>query len=318
MNRVAESMVAAEKRLGIDSVLCNVFEETNWDHMLDCDVHVPHTWFPELYKGKSMRRQLTKPLKVVFVGHGTPEFIFESSVQEGKSHQHAVGDSIMLYMYWLQNADAIVTFWPRHKWIYDSMLDKGRTTDLVPLGVDREFWAGGVCHAKFGGSPSLLTSENPHFIKSPFDLITAWPYVYRELDGASLHALYLVTDLHRMFAPWMNRNGAAYGMHWSPQVWNHIGLRDVLKSVDYYIGLVRYGDFNRMSLEANAAGTKSISYRGNPYSDFWLPEGDQRDMAHALTAILKGDVAPRADKQPVPDFLDTAKAMQAIYERLLG
>jgi hypothetical protein len=143
-----------------------------------------------------------------------------------------------------------------------------------------------------------------------------WPHVYPELDGATLHACYLALDLHRWFAPLINSNGAGYGMHWAALTWEHQELRNIFKSVDFFIGLVRYGDFNRLSLEANAAGCKSISYPGNPYSDFWIPEGDQREGAKELVRILKGEVEPR-QKEAVPDFMDTAKAMQTIYEGIL-
>lgn len=131
-----------------------------------------------------------------------------------------------------------------------------------------------------------------------------------------MHACYVARDQHRWVAPLVNRNGAAFGMHWSPITWAHEDLRNVFKSIDFFIGLVRYGDFNRLCLEANAAGATTISYAGNPYSDYWVSEGDQREIAKQLIAILKNDVEPRV-KDPVPDFMDTAKAMQAIYARIL-
>jgi hypothetical protein len=123
--------------------------------------------------------------------------------------------------------------------------------------------------------------------------------------------------MHRQFAPLMDRNGAAYGMHWSALTFNHVALRDIFKSIDFFIGLVRYGDFNRLSHEANVGGAKTISYRGNPHSDFWLTEGDQREVARELLAILRGDVEPR-QKDPVPHIEETAVAMQAIYERIVA
>jgi hypothetical protein len=102
----------------------------------------------------------------------------------------------------------------------------------------------------------------------------------------------------------------------------HEDLRNVFNSVDYYIGLVRYGDFNRISMEAKASGCKLISYTGNPYADYWLPEGDQRTMAGELIKILKGEVKPRANQtlEPileVPDISETAAEMIKIYEGLI-
>lgn len=311
MNRVAESMAEAEKRLGLDSHICNIQDSKDWEYMADCDVHVAHTHFPD-----SMRKRLTKPLKLVWVGHGTPENVFTNAVNESKHSGYGHGDSFMLTQHWLRTADARVTFWPRHQWIYSTMVDRGTKVHCIPLGVDLDFWGAGESRGKYAGSPSLWTGENPHQIKWPLDLIQMWPHVYPELDGASLHCCYLATDLHRTFAPLINGNGAGYAMHWSPITWIHEELRNVFKSVDYFIGLVRYGDFNRLSLEANAAGCRTISYAGNPYSDFWLPEGDQRNTAAELIRVLKGEIEPR-EKEKVPSFMDTAVAMQTIYEGIL-
>lgn len=317
MNAVAESTAQAERQLGIDAVLLNVFEEKEWAHALDGDVYVAHTWFPETYKGKSFRRQLTKPLKTVFVGHGTPEHVIYESHVLSKMGSYGHGDPFMLYCYWLAKADARVTFWPRHQAILQTMVDTGTIVDCLPLGVDTAFWKNGVSQGKYAGAPSLWTGENPHQIKWPGDIILTWPLVYPHLDGATLHLNYLPQDHHRVFAPLIARTGAGYGMHWSALKWNHESLRGIFKSIDYFIGLVKYGDHNRLCLEANMAGAKSISYAGNVYSDYWLPEGDQRVIAAELVRILKGEVKPRV-KSPVPDFLETAQGMERIYKRILA
>ena len=312
MHRVAESLVKAECALGLQSVMVNIHERTQFDDVLDADVHVSHTHFPD-----DVRRRLTKPAKVVWVGHGTPEHVFQSSVEEGLNKGYGHGDGWMLVQHWLQPADACVTFWPRHQAIWQSLCDRGRTVHCVPLGVDKTFWTPTPSRGKFAGSPSLFTGENCHFIKWPLDLFILWPWVYPQVNGnPSLHCTYLPTDQHRWFFPLINRNGTAYGSHISPLAFEHVDLRNAFCSVDYFIGLVRYGDFNRLSLEANACGTKTISYRGNPYADFWLTEGDQRDIAQELIGILNGDVAPR-QKLGVPDIEETAKAMLGIYEGLL-
>lgn len=311
MNRVAESMVQAEKRLGLDSHLLNLQETDSWDVALDADIQVCHTHFPDV-----LRKKLRKPLKLVWVGHGTPEQVINTAVDAAIKGEYGHGDSLMLMQHWLRTADARVTFWPRHAWLYQSMVDKGTKIHCIPLGVDKSFWSQGESRGKYQGTPSLWSGENPHKIKWPLDLIQAWPYVYPELDGACLHLCYLATNMHRTFAPLINSNGAGYGMHWSPITWVHEELRNVFKSVDFFIGLVRYGDFNRLSLEANAAGCKTISYSGNPYSDYWIPEGDQRNIANELVKILKGDVEPRV-KEEVPDQLETAAYMLDIYNSIL-
>lgn len=316
MNAVAVTMAEAERKLGLDSIVLNSFADKDWSETFDADVHVSHTWFPETYNGKSLRRQFSKPFKLVWLGHGTPEHVFYETVIEAKYRGYGHGDPLMLYLYWLQHADARVTFWPRHKALLDTMVDKGTVVDCLPMGIDTAFWSGGKNLGREPGNPSVWSSENPHQIKWPLDLVLLWPLVYPHLDGAHLHLNYLVSDMHRQFAPLIARNGAGYGMRWSALTWKPDALRNILNGVDYFIGLVKYGDFNRLALEANCAGAKTISYRGNPYSDFWLPEGDQRDAAAELVRVLKGEVEPRK-KDPVPDASETARAMRAIYERIL-
>ena len=312
MNRVAESIVEAEKKLGIDSHLCNVQTDTDFEKMYDCDVHVSHTHFPD-----EMRKKLTKPLKLVWVGHGTPEHVFQSSVESGNTGGYGHGDGWMLVQNWLRTADALVTFWPRHQAIWQSMCDKHTKVNLVPLGIDKTFWKPEPSRGKFAGSPSVFTGENAHYIKWPLDLFILWPWVYPHIDGNPvLHAAYLPRDVHRWFFPLVNRNSCSYAAHISPIAFEHAELKNVFNSIDFFIGMVRYGDFNRICLEANACGTKTISYAGNPYSDFWIHEGDQREIAKELIEIMNNKVEPRK-KDPVPDIEETAKAMIKIYEEIL-
>lgn len=314
MHRVAESIAAAEVLLGHDSVLVNPQSSDEWETAVDADVQVVHTHLPT-----QMAPRFTRPLKTVYVGHGTPDHVFQSSVEAGSGFPYGFGNSMLLTMEWLRNADAVVSFWPRHKWIYDPMMGRGRTVNLVPLGVDRAFWGAGATRGKFTGSPSLFTAENPHYIKWPYDLFTIWRTVadMPGLEEACLHAIYLAKDQHWWFAPWVTANGCAYRAHISPVTFDRDGLRNAFQSTDFFIGLVRYGDFNQLSLQASAAGATTISYVGNEYADYWMHEGDQRVMAAELTAILTGQAPKRETKATAPDIAETAAAMVAIYERIL-
>lgn len=313
MHRVAESLSTAEKVLGLDSHLVNMHETSPeaLDAIADSDIFVAHTHFPN-----EIKKRATKDYKLVFPSHGAPEYIWNSAIEDGKKG-YGHGDGLMLWQYWMSHADAIVTFWPRHQAMMQTMVDKHTKVNLVPLGVDKKFWAGGFDKGKFAGNPSLFTAENCHTIKWPWDLFILWPWIYKELPEACLHANYLPTDQHRWWFPLVNRNGASYGCHISALTFAHADLRNIFRSVDYMIGLVRYGDMNKMSLEANAAGCQTISYEGNPYSSFYLREGDQRRMAQDLLAILKGEVEPRADKEEVPDISETAAAFKKIYEETI-
>lgn len=317
MHNVAKSMVQAELALGVESVLINIETESAWEQAFDADVHVSHTHVPVTYKGKRLSRQVTKPMKIVGVFHGTPEHVFRGSVEAGLGGRYAPPNSLMIQHHDLQTSDALVTFWPRHKAIYETMVDKGRIVHCVPMGVDKELWAGGASRGKYQGTPSVLTCENSHDIKWPFDLFTMWKWISDEVDEAYLHALYVPHDQHRYWFPLVFRNQCYYRAHIGPWTYEPNELRNILKSNDFYCGLVEKGDFNRMSLEANAAGgCKTISYAGNEYSDFWVPEGDQRIVAAEFIRILRGEVEPRA-KTPVPSLADMGQAMVGIYEDVL-
>lgn len=312
MNQVAKTLCEAEKKLGLDSYLINVHEvpSEQWDQYADADIHVPHTHFPN-----EMLKRLTRPLKMAWISHGTPEYILHSTMEDSKKgYGHA--DSLQLWMYWMKTADAVCTFWPRHQAILQSMCDKATKVRLLPLGLELDFWKAGRSKGRFAGNPSVMTSENSHFMKWAYDLFICWPWVYKEIPDACLHANYVPTDQHRIWFPLIDRNGASYGAHVSPLTWTHDELRHVLNSVDFYWNGVRYGDFNRMGMEAKLSGAKVISYEGNPYSDFWVREGDQRGMAKEFVEILKGQREPRKP-DPIPSAGAMAVAMKEVYESIL-
>ena len=312
MHRVAETLSGAERAAGVDSSLVNLVDPAAWEAVVDAEVHVCHTHIPDEFLAR-----LPKAPKLVYVGHGTPEHVYQSAVEEGARGGYGHADGWMLLQRWLQVADARVTFWPRHQAIYQSLCDRGSLVDCLPMGVDTAFWAGGTSKGKYAGAPSVWTGENQHYIKWILDLILAWPWVLQAVPAAKLHAVYLPKDQHRWLFPLANRNGAAYGAYLSPLVFSHEQLRDILKSVDFFVGLVRYGDHNHLSLQAACAGVPTISYVGNPYADYWLPEGDQRTLATELVKVLRGEVTPRA-KSPVPHIGEMTEAMVAIYKRILA
>ena len=311
MFRVAESFARTECMIGLDSWLVDVSDPNGWEEVIDADIHVIHTHLPD-----AIRHRLTKPLKIVWVAHGTPEYVFHRSVEAGLHDGYGASDSWQLCQYWMQNADALVTFWPRHQKIWKSLCDKRTQIDCIPMGIDTDFWKPVSSLGKFLGSPSLFTAENCDYSKWPLDLFFCWPWVWPEIPTAHLHSVYLPNDQHRWFYPLINRNGCGFKTISAGIVFNHENLRNAFCSTDYFIGLVRYGDANRLSLEACATGCKMITYAGNDYADYWITEGDQRQMATELTNILLGKKKPRK-KSSVTDIMETSKMMKEIYERIV-
>lgn len=308
MHRVAEDLSVAEKALGIDSVLVQCDDSTKWSVGADADIHVVHTHLPDFARRKDS--------KLVYVAHGTPEHVFKLSVQEGHLRGYGAGDYFMLAVHWIRNADATVVFWPRIQALWQQMCQKGRTIDCVPMGVDKEFWKPTLTQGKYAGTPSLLSAENCHDIKWPLDLIWMWPWITENVPEARLHLLYVPKDEHRWWFPLLYGTDALFKMFVAGNAFAPVDLRNAFNSVDFYVGLVRYGDFNKVCLEAKASGCKVISYVGNEYADYWVPEGDQRVIAQEIEKILKGEIAPRQCAD-IPSREDTAKGMIAIYNRIL-
>lgn len=307
LHRVAESMAKAEQALGLESLTIDTMVSSGWDKGVDADIHCVHSHLPDIVDRKKA--------KIVHFIHGTPEHSFQNSVEQGLSGNYAPSDSWMITQYWLQHADITVTFWPRHQAIWQSLCDKHNKIRLLPMGIDKSFWKPTESRGKFAGEPSLFTAENCHYIKWPLDLLMAWEWITNEIPKARLHAHYIPKDQHRWWFPLANRNGAAFKSFLSGGIFNDVDLRNCFTSVDYYIGLVRYGDFNRICLEAKATGTKLISYKSNPYADFWVEEGDQREIAKQVVSILRGDVSPR-ETQEVVDITETVRGTIKLYEEL--
>ena len=308
MHRMAEEISKAECALGVDSILVPCDKKEYWEAACDADIHVNHTHLPDI--------KMKSTAKTVWVGHGTVEHCFQTAVEEGLNRGYGAGDTWMLVSHWLKRSDALVTWWPRQQEIWQTMVDKGRKVHCVPMGVDTDFWKPVSSLGKYSGTPSVFTAENCHYIKWPLDLVIMWPWVTDDVKDARLHLVYLPRDQHRWWLPLMFNNGAAFKSYISGEVFDKSRLRNAFCSTDFYCGLVRYGDYNRVCLEAKASGAKVISFRGNEYADFWISEGDQRLQKEEMVAILRGDVAPRETK-PVPHIRDTAAGMIQVYTSLL-
>jgi hypothetical protein len=305
---MAEEISACEAYLDIQSLCLDGENPAEIPAGLDADVHVVHTHLPDIISPRTK--------KVVWIAHGTPEVMFTNSVMEGIRHQQGASDYWMSAHHHISTATAIVTFWERHAWIWKGMANRSTVVDTVPMGVNRALWNRVASRGKFVGAPSILTGENCFSCKWPLDLFFAMPDVFERHPLARLHVFSVPTDQCPWWYTLLYSNGTAYRSYIAPIRFELPDLCNAFVSVDYYIGLVRYGDHNRMMLEAKRCGCPVISYRGNPYADYWIDEGDQRTIAAQLTMILSGQVPPR-EVTPVPDITETAAAMSKIYERIL-
>lgn len=305
MHNVAEDMCAGECALGHDSIIINTEDSKEWENGVGYEVYVVHTHLPDIAYAQNNK-------KIIFIPHGTPEHVFQGAMDKGLAGGYGMSDSWMVSQHWVNKADAVITFWDRHKYIWQQLNSKTRIY-VVPIGIDTEFWKPTPSLGRWLGSPAILTAENCHSIKYPLDLFLALPEVMKEIVGLRLHAWYVPRDQHRWWFPLVNNNGVSFRSYITENRMDKTTLRNAFNSVDYYVGLVRYGDYNRICLEAKASGCKVISYAGNPYADFWVTEGDQRKMAEELLKILKGEVSALPCLAP-SDRKDVAKEMIKIYE----
>lgn len=304
----AVQICEAERVAGLNSILVDCNDESDWHNADDADIHVVHLFLPLKFIHDK------KPK--VWVAHGTPDLMFESGYLESTKGQYGHADGWMLAQWWLQHADVTVTFWPRHEAIWKSLSDKNTRIEGVPLGVDLNFWKPISTQGKFAGEPSVFTAENCYTLKWPYDLFISWPWVIQSgLCDAKLHAVNVPLDQSRVWFPLVNRNGAGFHSYITNRRFSPEELRNAIISTDFYCGLVRYGDMNYMSLQANACGSSTISYPGNPYSKYWIDWGDQRIMAQQLSAIFRGEAEART-QEPVPSLARTAERMIEIYKSL--
>jgi hypothetical protein len=313
MHHAAEACAKAERQLGHESFIVDLERQDMWGGAEEADVHVLHTDFPE-----AIRAKITKPYALVFVAHGTPECVMETTIENHARPGYGQADGWGTLRHILKTVDAIITFWPRHQAFYQSCVPRERKIHCVPMGVDTAFWAGGTSLGKYAGVPSVWTSENQHRIKWVLDLLMCWPWVAEKVRTVKLHGHYIPMPLHRFFLDLANSNGAAAAAYLSASYFPHDQLRNIWKGIDFFLSPVRYGDHNCVFLQAAATGMQTISYRGNVYADFWITEGDQREMAKELVAILSGQVPPRADKTPVPNLSDMGTAMIDVYRAALA
>lgn len=300
-------MAKEEGRIGINSVLCDTMNPTSWDKGMDADIHIVHSHLPDELAFK-------KGAKIVTIQHGSPEHSFEISVTQGTNNGYGAGDSFSIGSFLIRQASAVVTFWPRHVAIWETMTDK--PVFCIPMGVDREFWKYQENIPPLSGQPSLMTAENSHTCKWPLDLFFMWPHVIEEIPAARLHALNIPMDQHKWWLPLAYLNKTHYTSYLSANKLGKEELRRFFSAAGFYYSPVRYGDFNRISLEALSSGCKIISFEGNEYAHYWVREGDQRRQREDLLNILQGKAAERVPEE-VPSVIDTAAAMIRIYKEII-
>lgn len=305
---VAKELVEAERALGLDSVVIDSLVFDEWGKGMDADVHVCHSAVPD---------QMRASGKVVWIGHGTPEHCFAISTADGATSNttHSGQDSWHMSLYYCMEADAVVTFWPRHAKIWQNFR-KRDAVKVVPLGVNKSFWQKVPSKNAIVGTPACFFAENSHQIKWALDLLLHWRRVVEQVSTAKLTLAMLPMNQMRWWSSLIAAAGLPPYAYIATGSFDHNAIRLIASDPNvFHLSLVRYGDFNKLCLETAASGGRVISYHGNPYASFWLTENDNDAMVKELVDIFNGVTQPR-EAMEVPDISVTAMAMKEIYESL--
>jgi hypothetical protein len=185
----------------------------------------------------------------------------------------------------------------------------------IPMGIKKDFWVKQDL-PPLAGTPALFTAENMHNCKWPIDMFFLWPHLMKSLPDARLHVTNIPINQQNWWWPLSYMNGSKYTMFMSAMRFDATSLRNYLSATPFYYSPVRYGDHNRISLEAAACGAKIISFEGNEYAHYWVHEGDQRRQLIDLVAILSGETIERSPFL-VPDIKDMEEAMLQVYKAVL-
>lgn len=304
---MAVEMAKEDQKNGLTVAMCDTTSKDTWGMGMDADIHVVHSHVPD-------EIAYDRQKKIITVQHGSPEYIFESSVADGIKLPYGASNPFAMNSFYMTRSNALVTFWDRQAKIWETMTDK--PVYCIPMGVDREFWTSQGNKNCLNGAPAIFTAENCHTCKWPLDMFIMWPKLVERFTEARLHAIHIPMDQHRWWLPLSYMNGSQYTAFISPARLSHPVLRDFLSSAHYYYSPVTYGDHNRMCLEAASCGTKIISFRGNQYAHYWITEGNQWDQLEEWTNILTGET-PAREPETVPDIKDTGVAMLHVYKEIL-
>jgi len=98
MHRMAEEIAGAELARGHQSICLGGHESDAVDIGRTAQIHVVHTYLPDWIDARTAR--------LVYIAHGTPEYIFDSSIRES-AQGHGASDPWMIHTYFQRNADAM-------------------------------------------------------------------------------------------------------------------------------------------------------------------------------------------------------------------
>lgn len=217
------------------------------------DVHLVHYTFD---------KRLGKLKPKVFMAHGTPEAVLESSLKEDDP-----ANALLSGAEWINKFEASIVTSQRAKLFWGSFDSTGGSKmHIVNKGIDLEWWQKPATTQNLSGDPSVLYGEVWRGIKHPALLFFAMDELYKRNKEARLNAWSLTTK-RNLWTAFIGQAG----------FWKFMGQDNIPGVVDYpehYYGRgdvlvspVIAGDVSRVAQEAMACGCPVVSWDTDPYGE---------------------------------------------------
>ena len=235
------------------------------------DVHMIHYTFD---------KRLGKLKPKVFMAHGTPEAVLESSLQTTDRAQ-----ALLSGAEWTNKFEGTIVTSQRGKLFWGAFAEDPSKIHVVNKGIDLEWWQRSGSKRDLRGEPSVLYGEVWRGIKHPALLFYAMDELYKRNDQARLNA-WALSMKRRLWESFIEQAGFTKFLGQD----NIPGIEDYPEHFysrgDVLVSPVIYGDLSRVAQEAMACGCPVVSWDTDPYGEnypYKVAKGfDVRSMADKI------------------------------------
>jgi len=253
-----------------DQVLEDNVKSVNHQFTKDADIHILHSAIPPFFYQKGAIKG-----KTVFVIHGMPEYAFMGE-QEGGSNSMGVSMNL------IHDCDMSITFFQRHKTIWEEYANNPNDVVYIPTGIDLEKWStsGPVKSYPYCSVGYMDIGRN---VKSPFHMLYACQKAFRENHHIRMQLLTIPAD-HQLL--WMK---TASKMH-ADKIIDTFHVNPVPNPEHHYRGLhmllshTQYGDISNVAIETMACGCPVLLPEGKGHASMHYRDGD---VNHITKCILE-------------------------------